>query len=446
MHKLVNTHKLVLGLLVLALASFADTLSLEQCLSEALKHNKQLQIQQNNVQKTQQKKSEVRSKFFPNISINADYKYFVDLPHQLMPMNALNPMAPEGKFNAVQFGVAHNINANLQMAIPIYNPQLFNALQSTELATEMQKILLEQSREQVVLDISNLYYNAQIIAQQLSFLTKNLQNAQKIHEQTQLLHAQEMIKSTDVEKAQLQYQQIELQIAMGQQKSAQILNAIKVQMGWNLDQNLQIDTAIALKDAQDLEANIQQNTTAKLLSKKISLAQTEVSQLRKKNWLPSLHLIGALGTQGFGYDKAPNEFLDFYALNFVGLQLSYPLFAGNASGTQIKQKSIEIQNLELQRQALDDKNTLSLINLQAEAANTSRNAQNLLEQIALASKIHQQTELLMSQGQAHLIDVISADLELRQIQQSYLQEVISHLQALLQIKQITGQLSGGFHE
>lgn len=446
MHKLVNIHKLALGLLVLALASFAETLSLEQCLNHALKHNKQLQIQQNNVQITQQKKSEVRGKFLPNISINADYKYFLDLPHQLMPMNALNPMAPEGKFNAVRFGVAHNINANLQMAIPIYNPQLFNALQSTELATEMQKILLEQSREQVILDISNLYYNAQIIAQQLAFLNKNLQNAQKIHEQTQLLFAQQVVKSTDVEKAQLQYQQIELQIAMGQQKSAQILNAIKVQMGWGLDQNLQIDTAIALTNEQNLESNIQKNTTAKLLSKKITLAQTEVSQLRKKNWLPSLHLIGALGTQGFGYDKAPHEFLDFYALNFVGLQLSYPLFAGNASGTQIKQKNLEIQSLELQRQALNDKNTLSLINLQAEATNTSRNAQNLLEQLELAGKIHQQTELLMAQGQANLIDVITADLELRQIQQNYLQEVISHLRALLQIKQITGQLSGGFHE
>jgi hypothetical protein len=44
--------------------------------------------------------------------------------------------------------------------------------------------------------------------------------------------------------------------------------------------------------------------------------------------LPSLNLIGMYGTAGFGYDKQPNDFLNFYPIGFAGIQLSYPLFNG----------------------------------------------------------------------------------------------------------------------
>lgn len=141
---LVNTHKLIMWMLLVLLASsvtqptYAQTWTLKQCIDTAMTHNKNIMISRNNALISEQKLKAAWGGLMPKVNANADYRYYTNLPYQLMPQSAFG--GPEGVFNEVQFGVPHNINANVQITMPLYNSQVNGAIQATKIATEISEV------------------------------------------------------------------------------------------------------------------------------------------------------------------------------------------------------------------------------------------------------------------------------------------------------------------
>lgn len=202
--------KLMLMMITISVALFgqAQIWSLQQCIDTAQVHNKNLQISRNNMAIGEQKQKEAKANLFPKVNMVGDYKYFIDLPYQLMPMSTFDPTAPEGKFREAQFGVSHNISASIQLALPLYNPQIYGGIRTTKIAAEVSKLQYRKTGEQVFFEISNLYYNIQILQHQLAFVDSNIDNTTRLLENLQLLHQQLMIKGTDVKKVELQLEQL----------------------------------------------------------------------------------------------------------------------------------------------------------------------------------------------------------------------------------------------
>lgn len=160
--ELVNIHtpKWLLSFVMVMVITFqgqAQTWSLEQCIDTAQIHNKSLQIGRNNMTIGEQKQKEATANLFPKVNVVGDYKYFTDLPYQLMPMSTFNPTAPEGQFREAQFGVPHNMSAAIQVALPLYNPQIYGGIRTTKIAAEITELQYKKNEEQVFFEISNLY-------------------------------------------------------------------------------------------------------------------------------------------------------------------------------------------------------------------------------------------------------------------------------------------------
>ena len=138
--KLANIHKHYFVLLLIIggfQSAQAQTWTLQQCIDTAQVHNKNLQMSRNNMAIGEQREKEAKANLIPKVTANADYRYYYNLPYQLLPINAFNPAVPEGQYRAIQFGVPHNINANLQLSMPLYNPQVYGAIQTTKIASEL---------------------------------------------------------------------------------------------------------------------------------------------------------------------------------------------------------------------------------------------------------------------------------------------------------------------
>ena len=438
---LVNTRKPLFILLVIfgwITVQAQEVWTLKQCMDTAQVYNKTLQISKNNISISEQKKKEAQANLIPKVTANADYKYFMELPTQLMPMNALNPQAPEGQFRNLQFGVPHNINANVQLAMPLYNPQVYGAIANTKIANELTQLQFQKSEEQVLYDITTLYYNAQILKHQIDFLESNLINTQKLLKNMELLKEQLLAKGTDVSKVKLQAEQLATQREIVHDKFISIVNALKLNIGIPLEQNITINTQIE-------QQILVENNTANILDLKIiqtqnKLLNSEVSTLNKSRFLPSLNLVASYGTTGFGYDKTPNDFLKFYPVSFAGIQFSYPLFNGTVTQRKINQKKLEINNNELQTQLISDKNKMEIENAVRQRNTAKSTITNTENQIALAKDIYEKTVLQQKQGTATLTDVLLADNALREAQQNYLSAVVDYLKADLEIKKLTGSI------
>ncbi len=438
---LVNAHKLFIILLLFIgwnTVQAQEAWTLKQCIDSAQVYNKTLQINRNHISISEQKEKEAEANLIPKVTANADYKYFMELPTQLMPMNALNPQAPEGQFRDLQFGVPHNINANVQLAMPLYNPQVYGAIANTKIANELTQLQFQKSEEQVLYDITTLYYNAQILKHQLDFLESNLINTQKLLKNMELLKEQLLAKGTDVSKVKLQADQLNTQRENVHNKYISILNALKLNIGIPLEQNM---TVVSEIEQQALTENKVENILdLKIIQTQNKLLNSELSALNKSRFLPSLNLIASYGTTGFGYDKTPNDFLKFYPIGFAGLQLTYPLFNGTVTQRKINQKKLEISNNKLQAQLIGDKNKMEIENATRQKTIAQSTIINTENQIVLAKDIYEKTILQQKQGTATLTDVLLADNALREAQQNYLSAVVDYLKADLELKKLRGSI------
>lgn len=439
---LVNARKQTLTLLLLfgwTTIQAQEVWTLQQCIDTAQVHNKTLKIDQNNISISKQREKEAKANLIPKITANGDYKYFMELPTQLMPMHIFNPQVPEGQFRNVQFGVPHNINANIQLAMPLYNPQLYGALQQTKIASELTQLQFQKSEEQVLYDITMLYYNAQVLKHQLSFLEKNRLNTSKLLQNMQLLKEQLLAKGTDVNKVKLQAEQLDTQKEQVYNNYIQVLNVLKLTMGIALENDILIENDISFQTALDYTP--QTTLAMHLIQVQNKMLHNELSVLNKTRYLPSLSLIATYGTSGFGYDKQPHDFLKFYSTSFAGLQVTYPLFNGMITQRKVNQKRLEISNNELQTQLLEDKTKVEIENSSQQRIVAQQTIVNTENQIDLAQTIYNQTVMQQKQGTANLTDVLLADNALRETQQHYLLAIIEYLKADLELKKVTGNLS-----
>lgn len=439
--KLVSIHKLIFGLLLIigwSSVQAQEVWTLKQCITTADVYNKTLQINRNNIAIGEQREKEAKANLIPKISVNADYKYFWDLPHQLMPLSTFNPAAPEGQFKEAQFGVPHNINANLQLMVPLYNPQIYGAIQNTKIASELTQLQYQKAKEQVLYDITSLYYNAQILQNQLAFVDTNLLNTHKLLANMQLLYEQLMVKGTDVNKVKLQSEQLSTLRDNVNNKYVQVLNALKLNMGIELNKEITVENEINFQSA--VEYTSKGNLDLQLIQAKRKLLNSEFTTLKKSQTLPSLSLVASYGTAGFGYDKKPDNFLKFYPVGFAGVQFSYPLFNGTVTQRKIDQKLLELKNNDLQSTLISEKNTMEIQNASRQRSVAHEAINNTERQIELAQTIYEQTILQQKQGTASLTDVLLADNAYREAQQNYLSAIIDYLKAELEIQILTGNI------
>ncbi|HOY40857.1 MAG TPA: TolC family protein [Chitinophagales bacterium] len=439
--KLVNIHKhsLLLLLIIVFQAVQAQVWSLQQCIDTAQIYNKNLQMNRNNMAIGEQREKEAKANLIPKVTANADYKYFTNLPYQLLPLSALNPVAPEGEYRAAQFGVPHNINANLQLSMPLYNPQVYGVIQTTKIASELTELQYQKTEEQIYFEISNLYYNAQILHHQLAFLDSNLTNAARLLENMQLLNEQLLAKGTDVSKIKLQIAQLLTQKESISSKYEQVLNALKFTMGISIEQRIHIDPNIQYQNTNEYSNSL--TLDIRIIKTQNKLLSSELSTLNKSRFLPTLNLFGTFGTTGFGYNGEPNSFLDFYPIGFAGIQLSYPLFNGTVTHRKINQKKFEIKNNELQSGFFTEQNNMQVENAKLQREVAKKMVETTTEQIQLAQTIYEQSVLQQKQGTASLTDILLTDNTLREAQQSYLSAVIDYLKADLELKKLTGNIS-----
>lgn len=435
---LVNTHKqifLYLFLFLLIGEIKAQEWTLRQSIDTAMQYNKSLQMAVNQSSSAELKNQESKSQWLPKIMASADYKYFTQLPYQILPQAAFG--GPEGVFRAVQFGVPHTIMGNLNLRMPIYDPQLMAGIQVSESFQELSKWQQVRTEEQIYLEVSNLYFNAQIVKNKLTFLQDNQVNGQKFERNVRFLYEQKLSSRTDLDKVILQNQQLESQIFQLQSQYVTILQQLKLVIGLPLDQSIEVVSTIQIEESEIPNPGLTSDLRIQEVREKM-LGQ-ELKAI-KNSRIPSINLVANYGTAGFGYRGEPESFLDFYPQSFIGAQVSFPIFNGTVTSKKIRQKELELTNASLQKSLIADQTRVqyeAALRLQATAKKQIETTQY---QIGLAQSIYDKSILLQQEGLATLTDILLADQSLRSAQQAHLDAMVEYLRATLELKKSSATL------
>lgn len=424
------------GLLVLlSFAGYGKTWTLQQCVDTALQYNKNLRIGRNQIAMSEEKQREVKAGLMPKVNLNADYRYFTDLPYQLMPQSAFG--GPEGQFKEMQMGVPHNINTNIQLMVPLFNPQVYGAVRSAGIASGISKLQYKKSEEQVYFEVSNLYYNAQILVHQQEFIRGNLKNTGRLLQNLRLLYSQQMVKKSDVTKVELQVEQLNTQLGLVTSNLEQIIHALKFTMGIPFQEELEVAGEIDLHQGLAYEINDPVDLEMARMQKKFLTG--ELGTLKNLR-LPSVSFYGSYGQTGFGYDEKPNDFLKFFPTAFAGLQLTVPVFSGNVTQRKINQKKIEIENSGLHLDHLTGQNLMLIENVRRKRQITGETIENTGNQLKLAETVYNEVVIQQKEGTTSLTEVLLADNALREAQQNHINALVEYLKADLELKKLTGNI------
>jgi OMF family outer membrane factor len=413
---------------------YSQQLSLKQCIDTAIKNNYSIRLAGYDVLQAQEKIAESKSNLLPKISAAIDYRYFINLPYQLLPAGMFGGQA--GTYKEAQFGLPHNLGANVQLAYPLYNPVLqanIKTIQKGEAIAGLQQL---KSQEDIAMEISNVYYNAQVLMNQLSFVDSNIFNSKKLLAMMQLLLQQKMAKGTDVEKINLQLAQLQTQKETIESQYSQVINMLKFLMGKSQSDTVTIDSNPG--NSENVVALDLPLTETKLAEQQISFLQAEKAALEKLK-LPVINLNGFYGTTAFA-KTGSNDFLKFYPLSYVGVQLIVPLYTGNVTNRKIQGKALEIEKAGVKLAMVKEKNEVEKLNNTFQLNMAQKNLQTIELQIKLAQNIYTKTLLQQKEGVAALTDVLLADNTLREAQQNYINALVGLRRAELENKKLTGNL------
>lgn len=412
----------------------AQPLSLKQCIDTALLYNRSVELSRLEIASAREKSREVKSNLVPKLNAMADYRYYIDQPYQLMPADAF--AGPEGAYKEVQFGTPHNVNANLQLSVPLIHPVVLHSVKTARSGIQLAEIQKTKTDEEVILDVTVTYYNAQILHHQLAFLDSNISNNTKLVQNITLLHQQQMAKGSDVDRLKLKLEQAITQRSTVFSQYQQLVNALKFLMGKPVSENLEIMMSDASHPPMDFFPGM--TTEMLLIDKKLEVNQSELKGIMKTR-LPSLSAFGVYGTNGFGASGA-NSFFNFYPIGYVGAQLTIPIFNGNVTHHKIEQKKLELEKTVIQKEQITEKTALDRINAEMQYALANRNVTVTDDQIELAARIYENTILQNQQGLASMTDLLLADTELREAQQNYIVALINLRRAELEYLRATGNI------
>lgn len=431
--KLVTTNVLILVLSSINL--YGQTWTLEQCIDSAYANNQKIAIAENTQELSVLKHKEVKSNLLPKLSINGEYKYFIELPYQLMPLSVFG--GPEGQFNEAQFGVPHNINASVLLQVPIYSSGLMGNINKLETSQKIVKIEVQKTYDQIYFEVSNIYRNAQLLKSQMVFIDSTISNTERVKKNIELLAEQKLANQNDVKKLELKVSTLQSYHANLDVKLQQIYNALQLLTGSS--SAIEVEDNILMIDLMQYEDN--GNKDIEIIQLQQEIINIDLKSLKRSKYIPEVGFVATYGTQGFGYDQSPNRFLNFYPIGYAGIRFSYPLFNGTVTNKKIDQKNLELENLKLKEELTKDAQQVEIKNAVLRLENAFNNVTLSEQQVDLAQSIYEQEEKKHKQGLISVNDLMVAQNELIQNQQNYLQSIAEFLAADLELKKLTNNIS-----
>ncbi|MCB0733251.1 MAG: TolC family protein [Bacteroidetes bacterium] len=422
-------------LILLSSELFGQTWSLEQCIDSAYANNTRIRIANNNIGLSALKYKEAKSNLLPKVNINGEYKYFVDLPYQLMPLSVFG--GPDGQYKEAQFGVPHNVNANVLIQAPIYSSGLMSSVTKLESSQKIVELEAQKTYDEIYFEVSNIYRNAQLIKSQMLFIDSIILNTQRVKENVELLATEKLAVMNDVQKLELKILTMQNHHSSLEIKLQQLYNALQLLTGSKVP--FEVDNNLLMMDIRSYEDN--GNKDLDIIQLQQEIVNLDLTSLQRSKFIPNVGFVGTYGMQGFGYDQSPNQFLNFYPIGYVGIQFSYSIFNGTATNKNIQQKSLELENLELKEKLITDAHQVELHNAILRLRHAYMSVELSEQQINLAQSIYTKEQDKFSEGIISLNDLLIAQNELMQAHQDYLLSLANFLAADLELKKLTNNIS-----
>ncbi|KAF2336227.1 TolC family protein [Flavobacterium daemonense] len=434
---------IVILLCSLGLSAHAQvTLTLKDALVYALQNKAEAKKAKLEVENSEYKIQEIRSRALPQISANGN------LTHNPIIQTTVIDGAGFGQPGTTiqaAFGQKWTSNAGITLSQAIFDQSVFTGLRAAKSTREFYQINDQLTEEQVIERVANNYYSVYVQRERLKLLDSTYFNTTKVHDVVKGQFDNGLAKKIDLDRIIVKLSNIDTDRQQVKNQIELQENALKFYMGMPIETQIIIPKEeFEAVPASLTEVPNVENRTEYLLLKK----QEELLVFNKKaveaGYYPTLSLVAGYNYIGQGpqmpWFAKPSDGVYWSDYSAIGLNLHVPIFTGFGTRAKVRQADIEIRSL--QEDIKDTKLSLDLDyrNAMAQIENNMVTIQNQQENMRLAREILSNTKNNYLQGLASLTDLLDAENAHQEAQNNYTRAVLNYKIAEVALIKSKGEL------
>lgn len=418
--------------------SAQDILSLEECIEIGIENNLALQTKRNEIRKGQYALSENRARLLPVIN---GFAGFTD-----------NIKPPVSVTDGSSYGVAYNVtktlpysaNAGIQLQLPLYNQTLYTSMDVARIMDQLNRLGYEKAREELMMEISKLYYLGQTTNEQLEILKNNIGRLEELKNITEAFYDNGMAMDIDVKRVRINLDNMKVQYDNAQAMLVQQMNLLKYMMDYPMEKNFALERVQAEKLSHTELTGLSENLyEIQMLESQKTLAEKQ-RKLIRNGYIPSLSLSGNLSTSAFT-DKARYWFQDnpsskWYTSYGVGVSLRVPIFDGLEKRNKVRKAEMDIENSRLNLENTRKNLQTKYLNATNDLMNSERNFFKQKDNYLLAEDVYAVTIDRYKEGIASMTEVLQDEMRMSEAQNNYITAHYNYQLNNLVLLKLTGNI------
>jgi len=323
----------------------------------------------------------------------------------------------------------------------LFDPGILTGVRLANQSIELTALSEDLTEEQLLYNIAQAYYGAQITATQKEILQHNLQNMDSLVIIARIKYENDFILKTDLDRVIINQSNLQTQLATLEMNYEKQLRLLKYYTGMPIDSAIQVGPATAeIATPQVEEFNSSNTVDMRLLQMQQEMYYLNIKQIQS-GYIPSVSL-----SFRYAYMAQQNDLNVFgsgsqwYPMSYLTLNLSVPIFDGFAKHRRVQQVQIDMD-----KNKLDQEYTKSYLDMQYQNALTNLDISTTSlalykENIELAEALYNTTRKQFQGEVSSLSDLLNAETALNQAQSNYMSALIQIKLAQLDLLKSTGNI------
>jgi outer membrane protein TolC len=442
------TRIISIALLLLVQTSFGQkSMTLQECIDYGLENNPNIKNAREAIKAAEGRVGEYISSGLPQISASADLGNNYLIPTTFVPAQIFDPNAPEGELAPVKFGTQYTGRASIDLNQMIFSGSYFVGLKASKTYTELSRKDLVQTEVDLLVAVKKAYYSVLVNQERHTLVEKNFQRLDSLLRQTRAMHENGFAEKIDVNRVQVQFNNISQAIKSSSTAVEVTLKLLKFQMGMPMADSITLADNLQTIQFQVLNEDFSAFNYVDRIEYNILEVNSALAELDIKNtkvqYLPTMDFYG-----NYGASYGTSVFSNFVAfgdnwktLGSYGIRLNLPIFDGLRKSKQIQQKKSRLNQIEFTKTLV--KNQIDMEQEQATLlfANNLDALKIQQENMKLSEEVYLVALIKYQQGVGSSIELMNADADYKEAQINYFSALYDALISTVDLEKAYGKLA-----
>jgi len=428
---------LITCLLFLTISGFAqeNTFTLKQAQEYALKHSYLSLNATMDIEAAKKKVWETTAIGLPQVSAEAKFQNFIEIPTSLVPANSFNPNAPADEFAELKFGTDYNTTASISASQLIFDGSYIVGLQAAKAFKEISISTKKKTDLEIQNAVALAYHNVLAAQENQKILDSNYQSTNDLLIETKAIYEAGLTEEQNVDQLQLNLSNIESLAAQAKRQIEVAKMVLKVQMG------LEISQPITLSEDLEEMVVIEEVNTFLLEQFKYEahidyeLAQTNEKLMmlsfrnEKYSFAPSIAAFFNHQQQNMNNTFDAFSGGNWYASTLWGVSLKLPILTSGMRLAKMGQAKIEMEKA-MNNSKLVSQNLILQFNAEQSKLDVAYNSYNIQKKnLDLSISIHNKTIKKYAEGLATSLELTQSQTQMLNTEGRYIESILVLLNA-----------------